>query len=220
MGESKSSVYDDDETAPLVPVEPVAGDVPLLNAVPGTDSVFAAASTIPVDEPTVATNVSEVPMSHEEYLQQQLVGAGVASGVLGMLLGGPILAMLLGFGATYACEKPGAAGDTARAVGDVALSVRDKAREVDAKHHLVLRAQTTAAEAWSKAKELDQRHNILERAKEFAAHSFRVTVDFVRRHRLIERGVESVGKAVYWAADRVAEKLNQNRTPAVSQEVD
>uniref|UniRef100_A0A7S0L0T8 Uncharacterized protein n=1 Tax=Asterionellopsis glacialis TaxID=33640 RepID=A0A7S0L0T8_9STRA len=79
-------------------------------------------------------------------------GAGVMCGVLGCLIGGPILAVAAGVGAAYATGKDGATGDIARAAGDVALSVRDKAKEVDEKHDLKTKTQNASKDVYERTK--------------------------------------------------------------------
>ena len=117
------------------------------------------------------------------------------SGIVGLFLGGPFVAMILGFGVAYATEKQGAVGDTARAVGDVALSVRGKAIEIDDKHNVVGKSKVMAQEAFEKAKEMDRKHHILERTKDLLVYSWTSTVEFFRRNRVVERGVEGVGRS-------------------------
>jgi hypothetical protein len=123
------------------------------------------------------------------------------------LLGGPLFGLLLGLGAAYACNKPGAAGDTARAVGEIALEARSKARRIDEEHHIVDRSKVVVQETWEKAQQIDQTHGILEKTKQTFVYGWTVTADFVKRHNLVERGVNNVGKAVFWVAEKVASKL-------------
>jgi len=236
MVESKHSVYDDHEFAPLVAVEhlgPNADAIPTLDAYTCSHEdrpfvpieahvVNAYAEYQPSNEttsPTKNTNdntTDEMPeikpenIDNDEARQHELlVGASVGSGVVGCLLGGPILALLLGFGAAYAYEKEGALGDAVRAVGELSLSVRDKAKAINSKHHVVEKSQDAVVGVWEKAREVDQQHNILERTKELVVEGIQNTHEFVRRHQLIERGVESIGKAVFWTLNKVTETLKK-----------
>jgi hypothetical protein len=105
--------------------------------------------TVPTDhEDVVFVDGEEVifdTMNRNEYaveeapdlLNARRRGAGVLCGLLGCLLCGPILALITGGYAAYATSKDGAIGDAARAIGDVALTARDKAKEVDEKHDIV-----------------------------------------------------------------------------------
>jgi hypothetical protein len=216
MVESKKSVYDNDNP-PLVEATSAAvgvpeGDLLQLNT---NDAVAESASSstprapAPPHESTQSneSSVEEIPSlptEEEELERKRTIGAGVFSGVVGLFLGGPFVAMILGFGAAYATEKQSAVGDSARAVGDVALSVSAKAKEIDGKHHVVEKSKVMAQGAFEKAKEMDTEYNILERTKNFLVYSWTSTVDFVRRNRVLERGVEGVGRSAEWVAGKVA----------------
>jgi hypothetical protein len=78
-------------------------------------------------QPTVAK-------SDKHNRMESAIGTSV---VVGLLVGGPFFGILLGFGTAYAFDKVGAAGDAARAVGDVALFAKKKAVEVHAKHNVL-----------------------------------------------------------------------------------
>ena len=133
-----------------------------------------------------------------------VAGAGVGSGVLGLLVGGPFLGLLLGFGGAYAAEnKEGhLVGDTAQAVGEVALSIRAKARVIDDKHKVVEQSQRAAAQVWTKAQQLDREH-ILNKTKDWALYSWNSTVMYIQRHNLVERGVVGMGTGVFWLMEKV-----------------
>jgi hypothetical protein len=138
-------------------------------------------------------------------------GAGVASGIFGMLMGGPVLAILLGFGTAYAADQPGAAGDVARSVGEVALVAQAKFRKLDQQHQFVENGKAVAAKAVQKMHEADREHRIVDRIKDVAIKSFRSLVQFVKEHRLIERGTQAVGQAAYWAAHKIADKVRSHQ---------
>merc|ERR1712226_54760 len=108
-------------------------------------------------------------------------------GVLGTLFLGPIFGVLLGFGAAYAATKQdGAMGDSARALGDVALVTQQKAQEID------------------------KRHNILVKTKDFGLFCFNSTKDFCVRHRLAERTVDATQKAASWASEQIEKASHSN----------
>jgi hypothetical protein len=218
MVENKKSVYDS-ENPPLVEAMPTTGEVHeadllQLNTVEAveefTSSSVPRAPTSPRHESTHQSNASSIediptlPTDEEELVRNRTIGAGVFSGVVGLFLGGPFVAMILGFGAAYATERQGAVGDTARAVGDVALSVREKAIEIDGKHNVVEKSKVVAQETLEKAKEMDRKHHILERTKDLLVYSWNSTVEFFRRNRVMERGVEGVGRSAEWVAGKVA----------------
>jgi hypothetical protein len=93
------------------------------------------AATAPLEQEE--DHVLGVEPTPAESDHDRMVSAGVASGVMGLLMAGPFFGLLLGFGTAFAFDKDGTAGDAARAIGDVALVAKNKAVEVDAKHNLV-----------------------------------------------------------------------------------
>ena len=179
------------------------------------DALLVSSSPPPPTAPPAYHDTYYTPAHHdvidaiatnEPVTDPIVTAAGVGSGILGLLVGGPVLGLLLGFGGAYAAEhKPGhLVGDTARAVGEVALSVQAKAQAIDAQHHVVVRSKQAARQAWDKAQQLDREHRILEKAKELAVYSWNATVSFIRRHNLVERGVNGIGKGVCWLIEKVA----------------
>ncbi|GAX12417.1 hypothetical protein FisN_2Hh248 [Fistulifera solaris] len=165
-------------------------------------------STVVVDENDVIVNAEQMNDTHDAAFEEQRLAkaAGIGSAVVGCLVGGPILAVVLGVGAKFACEQPNASGlrDTARAVGEVALLVHHKAKQLDEQYNIVEESQQAAANLWQRAKEADEKHHILEKTKQGLLKGYRATADYVHRHNLIERFVLGVGSAVVWLGDKVA----------------
>jgi hypothetical protein len=158
------------------------------------------------------TTTNNTPTEHD-----RMVGAGVASGVIGMLVGGPFLGLLLGFGAAYASTKTdGPVGDAARAVGDVALVAKAKAQEVDAKHNLVTKTKVAANEAWERAKQVDRKHNVLAKSKEFVVFSWQKMLEINREHRVLERSIEALGRALAYLVSQLQEKMRQDHAESDS----
>jgi len=201
MVENKNFIYDDDEASPpLVP----AASAPLEETITDVDPLSSHDSNmVTVD----GVEDGGTTLTTEEYEQSLMVGAGVGAGVIGCLLGGPIFACLTGFGAAHFAKKEGAAGDCARAIGQVALMARQKAVEVNQKHNLVRKGQDAANNAWEKAKEVDRRHNILERAKTFVVYSWNSLKEANRKHHLLQRATDGVGKAITFVTTKISEKL-------------
>ena len=249
MVESKTSIYDEDDSPPLVhatlamnpsshesdpllhasampsaPPEEQDDDSRRSTSPPAYRDVVPPCSThgprdfVPTEsqggrtETTSRSETSEQASGIAEDTTNQPVNAdydrmvysGSAGAVVGLLLGGPFLAALLGFGSAYATQKEGAAGDAARALGEVARSASEKAKELDEKHKIVDRSKKAAAEAWEKAQELDRQHHILDQLRELVAFSWRSFADFMKRHRVLERGVEGVGRGFEYVAERVS----------------
>ena len=146
-----------------------------------------------------------------ETERSRAAAAGVGAGAVGLLVGGPFLAAFLGFGAVHATKKEGAFGDTARAVGDIAILAKDKAIEVNSKHHVVERSKIAATDALEKAKELNVKYIILERTTNILILTGEAVVNFILRHRLVERGREAAKRIVYLAAEKIKERsLDEN----------
>lgn len=119
------------------------------------------------------------------------------------LLGGPFLGLALGLGTVYVSKKEGPTGDAARAIGEVGLSIKEKATEIDQKHKVVNNSKVVAKEAWEKAKQIDKKHRILESTKKVLIFTWNAAMDFIHRHRLIERGIEGLGRVAEWVAQKL-----------------
>jgi uncharacterized protein YcfJ len=83
---------------------------------------------------TQSNNNNQVENPHTG---RQLGGAAVAGGLVGLVLGGPIIAAVAAGGAALAVTTKGQAGNVARASGDTMASAGDRLRKVDRKHHVV-----------------------------------------------------------------------------------
>jgi hypothetical protein len=86
---------------------------------------------------------------------KRALGAGIAAGLCGALLAGPVLGTFVGLGAAYAAQSdPGVVGESARAVGDVALEAQAKAEEIEEEKHIAQRANNFLNDAWEKIQQL------------------------------------------------------------------
>jgi len=88
------------------------------------------------------------------------VGAGVVAAIILMPMFGPVLAGVAGVAAAYGSTQPGAAGDACRAAGDVALTAKEKAMEVNKKHDIVNRSKHNVDGVVSNVRDADK-HDIL-----------------------------------------------------------
>jgi hypothetical protein len=137
---------------------------------------------------------------------QRAVGAGAAGAVLGLLVGGPVLSIVFGFGTVYYSKQEGATGDLARALGEIALVARDKWKEVDSKHHIVDQGREVANEAIHRIQ--DRRDHRRQRVYKFVAYCWKSTLQFVEQHRLVERGCDQL-KVL---AENVAGKIQEHHS--------
>lgn len=142
---------------------------------------------------------------HEEYPQARVVASGTAGCIFGCLMGGVACAIMGGLGSAYAAKHKGGScvGDTARAMGEVAILAKQKAVALDQKHNVVKTTQEAAKTTFDKAKTLDEQYNITERTKTAVLVSGKATIDFAARHRLVERSIEGVGRGVAYIGRRI-----------------
>lgn len=249
MVEIKYSVYDTSCT-PLVNVQPVTEiGFHQESCLTVTDAVPAPVSFDPLSQDTVScetitetssllstdsrSSINEensrdlTDQPHDEQQCRLATAAGVASAALGLLICGPIGAVMLGCGAAYAVEnKPegSGVGDAARAVGDVALVAAERARVINSRHHIVEHTKRISQTSYNMIDQIDRDYRILERTTNVVTYSWNKTVDFVRRENIVRRSVNSVGYAVCWAAEKIANALSTtsgtNGTETVRQRYD
>jgi hypothetical protein len=181
-----------------------APSAPLEQATPSFDGTFTGGDEI--RRMNMYQSTLPPPDTNESSDgERQMVASGVTAAVFGFFfLGGPIGAVILGFSTAYASQKEGAAGDIARSVGDVGVSIKEKAKKINDKHHLIERSSQAATKAWQKAKEYDREHHILEKFVRLLNLSWQQFTYYVQEHRLLERGVESAGRAYEFIAERVS----------------
>lgn len=120
--------------------------------------------------------------------------SGVAGAVIGMLLGGPILGAITGFGTAYAVRKEGSTGEVARALGELALSVKATGEQWEEKHHLWGTTKRAIDEADS---------DLAIKAKTLMATSWKAAVELNEEHNILERGVETTGKGLEFLAEKL-----------------
>ena len=135
-------------------------------------------------------HTSSTPSGDEE--DSQVLGAGAAGAVLGLLFGGPFFSVVLGLGMLYHSQQEGAMGDLARAMGDVALLTRKRFEELNEKHHLVDKGKNAAGKALKKIKEADRRRHHRrcckrEKFQKFLATCWKSLVAFENKHHLLSR---------------------------------
>jgi hypothetical protein len=232
MVESKSSKCDEHDP-PLVPATLLRNDEgPAASSVASSPREPEASGAPPPqdqdgDVPDVPPSsyqdtvvLSSTPLTSKDSTGQTQsqrtdlkVASGAAGAVIGFLFGGPLLAALLGFGAAYATQKEGATGDAARALGDVAISTKEKALEVDKKHNVVNRSKDAAADAWGKAKKYDKQYNVLDKVKDCVGFGWKSFSDFIRDRRVLERGVDGVGRGYEYVAKKVSGESNDTMPP-------
>jgi hypothetical protein len=174
-----------------------SGDLPVACATP--------VEQVDDQQPSVLRSIRNGESSSNTHHSpnEKMVASGTTGAVLGFLFGGPILSALLGFGAAYVSKTNGAPGDAARALGDVGVSVKKTAIEVDEKHHIVEKSTKVASSAWDGAKQYDQKHNVLDTTKHFAVANWQSFVHFIHERRILQKGVDGFGRGYEFVAEKV-----------------
>ena len=123
-------------------------ELPLTDNVPSTN--YEDIVLVDGEKEAINNTVDHVQTSEEhdtaELVSARRMGAGLFCALFGCLIGGPILALITGGFAAYASSKDGATGDAVRALGDVALTARDKAIEVNEKHDIMEKTKAASRE--------------------------------------------------------------------------
>lgn len=148
--------------------------------------------------PLVAT---AEPVVDEE--KTKVVAAGVGGAIVGLFILGPIGAALLGFTCAYAAEhKEGVVGDTARSVGNLTMTARQKVVTLDSQYKATETAGKATTTVWNTAKSIDP-VGVLDKGKEAAVKTYQSATTYVTEKRLLQRGTEEVGRRVCWVVEKV-----------------
>jgi len=89
-----------------------------------------------------------------------IAGAAVAGGVAGLVLLGPLTAVVAAGGAAYAATRKDDVGAAAQATGKATVAVGDKAVEFDKQHDISGKAKKAAADAARAASEFNEKHDV------------------------------------------------------------
>ncbi|GFH46325.1 hypothetical protein CTEN210_02799 [Chaetoceros tenuissimus] len=108
-----------------------------------------------------------------KYQNSNQIGAGVVAAVIAMPLLGPVFATAAGVAAAYGTTQDGPAGDACRAAGDVALIAKEKAFQVNEKHHIVEKTKSGAQDVISQVQNVNGRQKIFENIGEFFSNSLK-----------------------------------------------
>jgi hypothetical protein len=199
-----------------VPSPPDAG--PLLS--PESSISSFTVEHVPSDQEVFGTtqpSVHTIEATLQELQQQEdpederNMAAGAAGAVIGLLIGGPVISVVLGFGSVYYTKQEGATGDLARALGDVALVARDRFRKVDSEHHILEQGRAAAAATLHRVQDAHQRRSAGEQCIRFAVCCWRTTAEFVERHKLVERGCHVVALIITQTMSKVQEHRRRVR---------
>jgi hypothetical protein len=162
-------------------------------SVVGGGFLLMASSNPPSNFPSQFESLGMAQIPEEDA--RLVAPSGVAGAVVGLILGGPILAAIAGFGSAYAVRKEGPTGDIARSMGEVALSAKQKTEELEKKHHFIERTKNAVDRTESK---------IVWNVRKSVVSSWDSAVEYSRQYQLLERGVEGTGRGFEYLADRIS----------------
>merc|ERR1712003_368212 len=97
-------------------------------------------------------------------------------------------------------------------LGDVALSVKDKATELDVKHRITDRTKSVTNNAWESVRKFEGDNGPIHKGKNVVVKGWENTVEYTRRNRLIERGVDGVGNAIDWTTHKLSKTQQQKQS--------
>eukprot|EP00543_Licmophora_paradoxa_P000463 CAMPEP_0202445604 /NCGR_PEP_ID=MMETSP1360-20130828/4380_1 /ASSEMBLY_ACC=CAM_ASM_000848 /TAXON_ID=515479 /ORGANISM="Licmophora paradoxa, Strain CCMP2313" /LENGTH=238 /DNA_ID=CAMNT_0049061919 /DNA_START=30 /DNA_END=746 /DNA_ORIENTATION=+ len=120
-------------------------------------------------------------------------GACVAGGCIGCLVCGPIWACALGAVSGYLTTRESAAGDAARSMGQLAISCRTKAIDLDEKHRLVDKTKAAAGNCWESVKDVNQKHKVVERTQSCCVSSWQGVKAANEKYKIAERTAAGIG---------------------------
>merc|ERR1711982_247859 len=83
-----------------------------------------------VSEKYNAESIDNDDSDDSQNKNSQRVAAGWFGGVVGCIIGGPILALIAGFGTAHLTKRKDIWGETSRAAGDIALFAKEKYDEI------------------------------------------------------------------------------------------
>lgn len=171
------SILDDDHYKPLCQVDTVDG-------VPVSED-HQPEKKEPVPE---AIDITKSVAEEDKHLVSP---AGVGGAVLGLVFGGPLFSALLGFGSAYAVRKKNTAGDAARALGELTISVQSKTAEIEKKNGYLEKTTKSINDYCDK-----DENSVAFKTKTFVVTSWQGISKYSKENQLVERGVEGTGKGL------------------------
>mmetsp|Transcript_9081 Transcript_9081/g.10534 ORF Transcript_9081/g.10534 Transcript_9081/m.10534 type:complete len:275 (-) Transcript_9081:104-928(-) len=112
----------------------------------------AAIVTFPLFGPLMASIAATATAFGTSKDNKRQISAGALAMITSLPVCGPLIASIAGVATAYGTTQPGLAGDISRAVSDVAMTVKDKAIEVNGKHNIVGRSKKNAQKLIDKGK--------------------------------------------------------------------
>jgi len=163
------------------------------------------ADNVCIPEPVTENVGTSEPVNPEADTNVNVGASMAAGGVAGLLLGGPFVSVLGAVGGAVYATKEGAAGDIARAGGEIAISVRDRAIVLNNKHDLVSKAKQAACAAGAKIRDICQRHQVLDKTRALLA----VIIDKIKEFERENNVLETIFKGISIASQNLAEQVRR-----------
>ena len=92
-------------------------------------------------------------------------GAAIAGTAAGLIIAGPLIAVVTGITAATLATQDTKAGAVARSTGDTVLCAQDQMRAVDKKLKIVEKTKWGVRSLFGKAKKIDEDHQIVDKTK-------------------------------------------------------
>jgi len=125
-------------------------------------------------------------------------GAGVAGAVTGLVLAGPVGAVVAGGVAVAAATRRDEIGDVARAAGKTTIKAYEKVKEVNEEHKVTQKVCAATNSAIRKAREIDEEYKVRDHVQDAAVkigqtgkHVFDKAVEIEREHKLGEKAQQA-----------------------------
>ncbi|KAG5177124.1 hypothetical protein JKP88DRAFT_249037 [Tribonema minus] len=150
-------------------------------APPAPEPTSAAASTSSTGGSLVIINKENVEF-----------GAGVVAGVAGLVVGGPVLAVLLSVAANFGSKQENEVGDAVRGITTAALSAFNFFAGLNAKYDVTGAAASTLGGAVSKLKESDET-NALEKVEGTVKEVTSKAAKLADEYDLLAKGKQALG---------------------------
>jgi len=174
-------------------------------------------------EEAATIDITKAVSEEEKHLVKE---AGHGGAVLGFLVGGPIGSALLGFGSAYAIRKPkdSTLGKSSRSLAELTISLKEKAKGVEEKHHFVKRSKTTIDQLCGDTTNDDNNNDhanrdnddtnnknekshsniIASKTRSIIVSGWDSVSQYTKKNQLIEQGVEGTGKGIEYLDDAIS----------------
>ena len=83
-----------------------------------------------------SNNTNNTNGAENPHTKRELRGAAVAGGLVGLVIGGPVLGLIAAGGAALAVTNKGKAGEVARSGGEAVACIGDRLKKIDKKHRM------------------------------------------------------------------------------------